>query len=451
MKAILLAGCLTVMSCLAWSQRAAPETDARVAGIVRDISPERIRTRIETLVRFGTRHTLSDTADPEHGIGAARRWIRSEFERSAAASGGRMTVAYDRFMIPASPRVPKPTPSANVVATLLPADTTQHSAKRIIVIGAHYDSRATDIMDAAGPAPGADDDGSGVALVLELARVLSRAETRATIVFICFAGEEQGLFGSRHWAATAAEQRKLIEADLNNDIVGGTMGGNGEADSMSVRLFSEALSPADTGATLARSNALGLENDGPSRSLARYCKEIGEQYVPGFTVRLIYRGDRFLRGGDQIPFHQHGFAAVRFSESKEDFAHQHQTPHMESGIQYGDLPRFVNPAYCARIARVNAAVAASLALGPSRPAHAAMVTRDLAYSTRLAWDRSNQSDVAGYSVRWRETSSPVWQHTLFTPDTTVSLDVSKDDFLFGIQAVDRHGSPSLYAVPLPVR
>ncbi len=451
MKGPVLALCLVCICCVMRSQTRPPDFDPRVAEIVRRVSAARISDTIEKLVSFGTRHTLSDTADPAHGIGAARRWIKAEFERSAAASGGRMSVAFDRFVIPASPRVPVPTPSDNVVATLRPSDTTQPSAKRIIIISGHYDSRDTDVMDAVSPAPGADDDGSGAALVLELARVMSGADVRATVVFICFAGEEQGLFGSKHWASMAAEGGLRIEADLNNDIVGGTHGGDGSIDSTSVRVFSEALNPADTGRVLARLNALGLENDGPSRSLARYCKEIGENYVPHFSVRLIYRGDRFLRGGDHLSFHQNGFAAVRFSEAKENFIRQHQNVRLENGVQYGDLPRFVDPEYCARIARVNAAVAASLALGPAPPSHVGMLTKDLSYGTELRWDRDRESDVAGYYVRWRATSAPIWENSIFTTDTTTSLDVSKDDFLFGIQAVDRSGDASLYSIPLPVR
>ena len=428
-----------------------PKPDPRVERIVQSVSPAHLRSTIEKLVSFGTRQTLSNASDPTHGIGAARQWIRSEFERYAANSAGRMTVAFDEFTQPVSPRIDRPTTLVNVVATLRPRNESDPSAKQTIIISGHYDSRVTDVMDSVSNAPGADDDGSGAALVLELARVLSGADVRATVVFVCFAGEEQGLYGSQHYADEAAKRGMPIEAVLNNDIVGAIDGGDGQVDSTSVRVFSQALSPLDTGTVLRRENMLGLENDGPSRSLARYCKEIGERYVPHFTVRMIYRADRFLRGGDHMSFHQHGFAAVRFSESKENFNHQHQDVRKEGGVEYGDLLKFVNPRYCANIARVNAAVAASIALAPPRPADPGMVVSGLAYGTTLHWKADHEGDVAGYQVRWRETNSPVWQYSRFTADTTAVLKESKDDFLFGIQAVSAHGDPSLYAIPMPVR
>ncbi len=442
----------TLFSCpSAFAQPTVLSKDPRVEQIVRAVSAEHIRATIEKLVSFGTRHTLSTATDPNRGIGAARRWIRSEFERSSANSGGRMTVAFDECTLPPSPRVNRATTIVNVVATLRPKEENLPSAHQTIIISGHYDSRVTDVMDSVSNAPGADDDASGAALVLELARVLSGADVRATLVFICFAGEEQGLYGSQHFADEAAKQGQPIEAVLNNDIVGAIHGGDGDVDSTTVRVFSQALSPLDTGTVLRRVNTLGLENDRPSRSLARYCKEIGERYVPHFTVRMIYRADRFLRGGDQMPFHQHGFAAVRFSESKENFDHQHQNVRTEGGVEYGDLLKFVNLRYCANIARVNAAVAASIAFAPPRPTDAGLVVSGLAYGSTLHWTPAQGIDAAGYFVRWRETSSPVWQHAEFTTDTTATLKVSKDNALFGVQAVSKQGDASLYAIPMPVR
>ncbi len=442
---------LILCAYVAAAQPKIPSKDPRVEQVVRAVSPDHIRANIEKLVSFGTRQTLSNTTDPNRGIGAARRWIKSEFERYATASKGRMTVAFDEFVQPVSPRIPRPTTIVDVVATLRPADTTQPSSRRRILIGGHYDSRVSDILDTVNNAPGADDDGSGAALVLELARVLSTADVRTTIMFVCFAGEEQGLYGSEHLAEEAQQEGWTIDAVLNNDIVGAIRGGDGQVDSTTVRVFSQALSPLDTGSVLKRINALGLENDGPSRSLARYSKEIGERYVPHFSVRMIYRGDRFLRGGDHMSFHQRGFAAVRFSESKEDFNHQHQDIRMENGIQYGDLLKFVNPRYCANIVRVNAAIAASLAFAPQPPAAPSLVIHGLAYGTTLRWDRDHEGGLAGYLVRWRETSSPTWQHERFTADTTLTLTESKDDFFFSVQAVSSQGDPSLYAIPIPAR
>ncbi len=423
------------------------ERDPRVEAIVREISPARLRANVEKLVSFGTRNTLSDTTSQTRGIGAARRWIASEFERYAQASHGRMTVAFERSIAPPGPRVPGPTQIVNVVATLHPADPGAPSAKRTVIIGGHYDSRATDVMDVTSDAPGADDDGSGTALVLELARVLSREQFNATVVFVCFAGEEQALLGSTAMATMANSGGWEIEAVLSNDIVGAIHGGDGSTDSTSVRVFSEAYSPLDTGNAFTRRNALGMENDGPSRSLARYICEVGQEYVKGFHVRMIYRLDRYLRGGDHMPFHQRGFAAVRFTEAKENFKHQHQN--VQPAQELGDLPRYMDFSYLANVARVNAAAAASLAFAPAPPAHAGIVVSHLAYDTQLRWDSSPGS--AGYLVRWRATTSPVWEHSLYTQDTTVTVKVSKDDFLFGVEAVNRQGDASVIALPFPVR
>lgn len=423
--------------------------DVRVEAIVRRISSERLRENIQSLVRFGTRHTLSDTASPTRGIGAARRWIKSQFDEYARSSHGRMSVAYEQTIVPPDARIPTPTAVVNVVATLHPADPANPSARRTIIIGGHYDSRATDVMDAVGDAPGADDDGSGSALVLELSRVLSTENFNATLVFVCFAGEEQGLFGSRAMAKLAASEGWDVEAVLSNDIVGASRGGDGSSDGATVRVFSEAYSPLDTGAVFARHNALGLENDGASRELARYTYGICGRYVNGLHVNMIYRLDRYLRGGDHEPFHQAGFAAVRFTEAKEDFAHQHQNVQRAKGI--GDLSEFMDFSYLARVARVNAATAASLAFAPAPVPHAGIVTSHLAYDTQLRWNPSPGPGTAGYIVRWRATQSPVWEHAQFTKDTTVTVGISKDDFLFGVEAVNRQGDASPTVVPLPVR
>jgi hypothetical protein len=424
-----------------------PEPDPRVASIVGEISTANIKKTVTRLADFGTRHTLSDTASQTRGIGAARKWIQATLEHYAQASEGRMTVALDDFSAEPSARIPHPTRIVNVIATLRPEVGPVRRGERMIVIGAHYDSRAASVMDSLGDAPGANDDGSGTAVVLELARIFSRRTFHATIIFACFAGEEQGLLGATHWAEQARQKGWDVEAMLNNDIVGNTEGGSGSAESTYVRIFSEAFSPADTGRTLARLNSLGLEEDGLSRSLARYIKETGERYVPGFAVDMIYRRDRFLRGGDQTPFHQHGFAAVRFSEAAENYRRQHQKGGPEKGI--GDLPEFVNERYCANIARIDAAVAATLAYAPAAPPEANIVVATLEYGTTLHWTPSLSPGTAGYLVRWRETTSPVWQHAMLVRDTSTALRVSKDDYLFGIQAVNAQGDASLVTVPLP--
>ncbi len=446
-RVVILAGLAALAATSGTAQT--PANDARIEAIVRQISPERLRANVDSLVHFGTRHTLSDTTSPTRGIGAARRWIRSQFEEYAKLSHNRMSVAYQQTIIPPGPRIPAPTAVVNVIATLRPSDPANPSANRTIIIGGHYDSRATDVMDATSDAPGADDDGSGSALVVELARVLSRQEFNATVVFVCFAGEEQGLYGSTALATRARSEGWDVEAVLSNDIVGAARGGDGSIDSTTVRVFSEAYSPLDTGMVFARRNAVGLENDGVSRSLARYVEEIGQRYVSGFRVQMIYRLDRYLRGGDHAPFHQRGYAAVRFTEAKEDFNHQHQDVHREQG--FGDLPEFMDFSYLANVARVNAATAASLAFAPAPVRHAGIVTSHLAYDTQLGWEPSPGPGTAGYLVRWRPTASAVWEHSFFTRDTTVTLNVSKDDFLFGIETVNERGDLSPSVPPFPVR
>ncbi len=423
--------------------------DARIEAIVQRISPEQLRENVETLVRFGTRHTLSDTTSPTRGIGAARRWIISRFEEYSRSSHGRMSVACDLTIVPPGPRNPAPANVVNVIATLHPADASNPSARRTIIIGGHYDSRAGDVMDVSRDAPGADDDGSGCALVLETARVLSPEDFNATVVFVCFAGEEQGLLGSAAMAKRAASEGWDVEAMLNNDIVGAIHGGDGQTDSTTVRVFSQAYSSLDTGRTFARRNALGLENDGASRSLARYISQVCDSYVAKFRVNLVYRLDRYLRGGDHEPFHRRGFAAVRFSESKENFAHQHQNVQPGKGI--GDLPDFMDFSYLARVARVNAATAASLAFAPAPVPHALIVTSQPMYDTQLRWSPSPGPGTAGYLICWRATHSPLWEHAQYTKDTTATLNVSKDDTLFGVMAVNPQGNASPIVVALPLR
>ena len=426
-----------------------PDTNPDVSRIVSEISTARIRQTVETLVEFGTRHTLSDTVSSTRGIGAARRWIFSQFEQAASRSGGRMSVAFDEFVIPRSGRIPKPMNAANVVATLRSGN--KEVPERLLVVGGHYDSRATNAMDATSDAPGANDDGSGTAVVLELARVLAPYHFDATIVFIAFVGEEQGLYGARHWSEQAQQHGWDIEAMLNNDIVGSSVGGNGAVRKSAVRLFSEAYSAVDTGSVFRFRNALGLENDGPSRSLARTIGEIASRYIPGFQVKMVYRRDRFLRGGDQTPFHERGFPAVRFSVALENYDWQHQDVRKEGGKQFGDLVQFMDFDYCTKVAKINAAVLATIGFAPAPPRNAGIVVSRLEYSTTVRWDRNHEQDLAGYYVRYRETTSSVWQHTVFTADTTLTLPVLKDDVLLGVQSVDRDGNVSLVSIPRPVR
>jgi hypothetical protein len=427
-----------------------PRKNQFVHKIVSEVSAKNIKTIIEKLVGFGTRNTLSDTVSGTRGIGAARRWIKSEFERYAQASNGRMSVEFFQTVAPVSQRIPSPTPIVDVVATLRP-ERPGPSADRVVVISGHYDSMARTAIDAESDAPGADDDGSGTAVVLELARVMSKYPFEATIVFLAVAGEEQGLLGATAWADMAKSRGMKIEAVFNNDIVGSTMAGDGTRENRYVRVFSEAFSPVDTGAVFRQRISLGLENDGASRSLARYIKETGERYNPKFGVALVYRLDRFLRGGDHRPFHERGFRAVRFSEVKENYDHQHQNIRIENGKEYGDLPKFVDYEYCANVGRINAAAIATLARAPQPPENVNVLTAQLGYETALRWSKNPESDLSGYLVRYRQTSSAVWEKSVFTADSTVTLKVSKNDYLFGVQAVDKEGNAGLYTSPRPAR
>ncbi len=426
-----------------------PPKNPVIEKMISDISEQNLRQMIDKLVSFGTRHTLSDTVSTTRGIGEARRWIKSEFERYAKGSNGRMSVAFHESIVQPSARVPKPSSVVNVVATLRPSKPSL--GERVLVIGGHYDSRASDPMDATSDAPGANDDGSGTALVMELARVMTKATIEATVVFIAFAGEEQGLVGATQWAEMAKQQGWNIEAMFNNDIVGSSQGGDGAVERSYVRLFSEAYSPIDTGSVFRMRNNLGLENDGPSRSLSRYISETAAKYLPDFGVKMIYRRDRFLRGGDHTPFHERGFPAVRFSVARENYDWQHQNVRMEKERQYGDLVQFMDFLYLKNVARANLAAFATLAMAPASPQEVGIVTRELGYETELRWKKNQEKDLAGYYVRYRETTSPQWQHSVFTTDTTLSLKVLKDDFLFGVQAVDKEGNTSLVSVPRPVR
>jgi hypothetical protein len=424
--------------------------DPQIAGALQQISAKRIQADIEKLVSFGTRLTLSaqdaDSIASGRGIGAAREWIKSEFERYSKECGGCLEVKTDTFTEAPADRIPKATEITNVYAVLKGTDA--ESAKRIVLVTGHYDSRNSDTLDVAGDAPGANDDGSGTAVSLECARVLSKMKFPGTIVFLTVAGEEQGLNGSRHFARMAKEQGWKLEAVLNNDIVGGDK--SAEQDHSVVRVFSEGLPAAATEQEIRRIRALGGENDSGSRQVARYIAEVGRTYDTGVKPTLVFRLDRYLRGGDHSAFNGEGFSAVRFTEFREDFHHQHQNVRNENGIEYGDLPRFVDFDYVAAVARVNAATLASLALAPAPPGSVHLLVKDLENDSTLTWETSRGA--AGYEVLWRATSSPEWEHVEKVGRVTrVTLKISKDNVVFAVRAVDRQGHRSLAVVPAPER
>ena len=421
----------------------------KIEKILSEISAANIEASIRRLVSFGTRHTLSVQDDPQRGIGAARTWIKAEFDRYSKESGGRLVVTEDDFIQPAGGRVPQPTRLINIVATL--PGMQDESKERIYVVSGHYDSCVCtqSVLDATSDAPGANDDASGTAAVMEMARVMSKYEFDATIVFMTVPGEEQGLLGAAHWAELAKTKSLNIAAMFTNDIIGNTSGGNGVRDNRRVRLFSEGIPSTETEAEAKIRQSVGGENDGVSRQLARYIKETGERYVPNFEVNLIFRKDRYGRGGDHAPFLQRGFAAVRFTEPNEDFTRQHQVVRTENGIKYGDVPELVDFAYIAQVARVNAASLASMSLAPASPTGVSFKSGRQEYDTTIAWQPNKEPDVAGYRIVWRPTNQPFWTSSIEIGRVNeyVMKGLSKDDYFFAVQAIDKDGNASVAAFP----
>ena len=433
------------------TSRRLPQTrNHTITSIVREIDAKNIERTIRQLVSFGTRNTLSEQNDPKRGIGAARDWLYAEFLKAAEASGGRMTVEKQSFEQPKAARVPQPTVLTNIVATL--KGTQPESANRIYVVSGHYDSMCNSPTDAKCDAPGANDDASGTAAVLEMARVMAKYEFDATIVFMTVPGEEQGLLGAAHYAEDAKQKAVNIDAMFTNDIIGNTLGGNGARDRGTVRVFSEGVPSNETTAEATIRRSVGGENDSASRQLARFIKETSESYVPQIKVMLVYRRDRYGRGGDHNPFLERGFPAVRFTEVNEEYKHQHQNVRVENGVQYGDLPEFVDFAYVANVARVNAASLAMLALAPSRPQNVNILTARLSNDTDLKWDANKEPDIAGYEIVWRDTTSPVWTNSKAVGKVTsfTMKGMSKDNYFFGVRSVDKDGNRSPVTYPKPL-
>lgn len=432
------------------AQESKMEADPQIAAALKNVSAAKIQANIEKLVSFQTRLTLS-AQDPAsiaagHGIGAARDWIKSEFESYSKDCGGCLEVKTDSFTENPMDRIPQPTVITNVYAVLKGTD--PESAKRIVLVTGHYDSRNSNDQDTTGIAPGANDDGSGTAVSMECARVLSKLKFPGTIIFLTVAGEEQGLNGSAHFAKMAKAEGWNIVAALNNDIVGGNRG-TGQ-DASVVRVFSEGVPVAATEAELRLIRNLGGESDSASRQIARYIAEVGRTYDAGVKPMLVFRLDRYLRGGDHISFNQEGFAAARFTEFREDFNHEHQNVRTENGVEYGDLPKFVNFDYVAGVAKLNAATLASLAAAPPSPGKVRLQTKELQNDSTLTWQAAPLA--TGYEVLWRATTSPEWEHVQAVGNMNkITLQQSKDNVIFGVRAVDGQGHKSLAVAPLPER
>jgi hypothetical protein len=420
--------------------------DPEIEQMVKEISADSLKSYIMKMVSFETRSTLSTIKDKKKGIGAAREWVVERFKEFAAGSSGRMTAFVDTTTIAADgKRVDVPTNLGNAMAILKGTDSTDN---RIYLISGHLDSRVTDVMNRTSQAPGANDDGSGVAAVMECARIMSKHSFPATIIFVAVSGEEQGLLGSGYLADKARKENWNIDAMLNNDIVGSNNSNETNIiENTKLRVFSEAFATTDTGRIAQNIRNMGLENDGKARQLARYVKETGERYVDNLQVVMIYRNDRFLRGGDHSPFVQKGFAAVRLTEMNENYNHQHQDLRTEKGIIYGDLPQFMDFEYLRKNTGVNLSTLANLAKAPSMPQEVKVDVRNLTNSTTLSWKAPKSGQAKGYYILMRETTSPVWQKKIYTEASTATLPYSKDNYFFAVQSVSDSGNESLPVVP----
>jgi Zn-dependent M28 family amino/carboxypeptidase len=421
-----------------------PTRDATVVRVVREVRRDSLEKSVRALAAFPTRHTLSGAT----GADAAANWIAKEFTAISNVTGKRLQVKKEVWVQPAGTRMNSPETLTNVLA-VLPGTLTGED-ERIIIVSGHYDSRVTDVMNATSRAPGANDDASGVAVVLELARTMSQEKFPCTIIFAAVTGEEQALLGSTHLAQRMTAEKKNVIAMFTNDIVGNSRGANGKKDDKHLRIFSAGYTPVESQNDLMRRRAWGTDADSPSRTLARTATDAVRRYIKGFTLDLIYRNDRYGRGGDHTPFLEQGFAACRFTEPNENWDHQHQDLRTEKGVIYGDLPEYVDYAYLARVAQVNAAVVADLAAAPATPSRVAL-KGDLSAETTLTFVAP--SDAVAVEILWRKTSSPDWEGFRRFPvsDRQAILPISKDDYLFAVRSVSKSGSRSLPAIPVSSR
>ncbi|HEX3310177.1 MAG TPA: M20/M25/M40 family metallo-hydrolase [Streptosporangiaceae bacterium] len=458
-RAFLSASAVTAVAAPLLSGTALAETDPALSrqapdpalrAMLRDIDPDRIKATILKLVGFGTRHTASSQTDPNRGIGAATAWVFSQMQSFAAASGGRMTVQQQTFVQPVSSTIPVPTTITNVIATLKGTA----SPERFYVITGHLDSRVTDVLNFTDDAPGADDDGSGVAVVLELARVFATHQFPGTLVLATVAGEEQGLFGSAHMAAQMKAAGNDVQGMFSNDIVGASQAWDGtRPDPRTVRLFVEGIPTAATPAQISLMQSVGGENDGKTHQLARFVTDVAPFSLTGMNIRVIWRRDRYLRGSDHLSFQQQGYPAARITEPRENFNHEHQDVRVENGVQFGDLPQFVDYNYIARVAKVNGAALWALATNPSTPKNLQIHTAPPpglpgTNLTALNWDANPEPDLAGYEVVMRETTAADWTSAIGVGNvTSVTLNISKDNVQFGLRAIDKAGHRSPAAFP----
>jgi hypothetical protein len=427
-----------------------PAPDPALLALLSQIDPNRIQAIIEKLVSFGTRHTLSSQTDPVRGIGAATAWVTQQMQGFAAASNGNMTVQQQSFIQPPGPRIPVPTQITNVIATLQGTA----SPERFYVMTGHLDSRVTDVLDFTSDAPGADDDGSGVAIVLELARLFATHQFPGTIVLATVSGEEQGLFGSTFMAQQMAAANNDVQGMFSNDIVGASQAFDGtRPDPFTLRMFLEGIPTNASSNDISLMQSVGGENDGKSRQLGRFVAEVAPFSLTQMNIRRIWRRDRYLRASDHVSFQGQGYAAARFTEPRENFNHEHQNVQVVNGVQLGDLIQFVDFDYVARVTGVNAAALWGLASSPSTPKKVQIHTAPPAnFSgtnlTSLQWNANPEGNLTGYEVMMRETTDSDWTSAIPVGNvTSVTLNISKDNVQFGIRAVDQNGNRSPVAFP----
>lgn len=421
--------------------------DPEIKKMVDEISAVNLEKSVRKLVSFHTRHDFSDQNDPSRGIGASWNWIRAEMEKSIPASGGRLEVKFEDYSVGGEgQRTEGEVKLKNVVATLRGTDP---SDDRIIIISAHLDSRTAANNDNKSFAPGADDDGSGIAAILELVRIMSTRKFSATIVFTAFSGEEHGLYGAEYMASKAKTEKWNIIAMINNDMIGNSRSSETILnDNMRVRVFSEGVPAYETEQMAASRKYTSGENDSRSRQLARYIKETGERYVDQINVTLVYRNDRFGRSGDHSPFCREGFTAVRMTEYNENYDRTHKVPEVVNGIQQGDLPEFVDYEYVRKNAGINLATIANLASAPFEPSNCGIVVAALTNKTTLRWTAPVKGvKPVGFYILMRETFQPLWEKKIFVTGTEITLPYSKDNYFFGIQSVDSTGHESIAVFP----
>ena len=442
-KIFALAAVLAAFPGAALAQTQAAQEHPLLHEVAAQVDPERMRADITALVGFGTRHTMSETASETRGIGAARRWTQRQFEAIGRDCGGCLTIVTPSETV-TNARIPTPTEVVNVVAIQRGTG----DPNRVIIISGHLDSRVTDVMNFTDDAPGANDDASGVAAVLEAARVLSKHRFDATLVYAVLSGEEQGLVGGRIVADYATAQGWRVEANLNNDIVGNSQGQSGVRDTTRVRVFSEGTKTVETEAQEERRRYNGGEVDSSSRNLARFIDGIADRYLTNFDVEMVYRTDRYGRGGDQVEMLRHGFPAVRISEGAENYDRQHQDLRVENGVHYGDTLDGVDFAYLGQVARLNIAAMAALGNAPATPLNVT-IEGAVRPDTTVKWQAV--PGAAGYRVWWRSTTAPQWTHSRWAGNATeiVLPGVVIDDFFFGVSAVSADGYESPVVFPSP--